>query len=40
MDPATVGGLAIGVALLAFDVFDNCVKCRIPLVYHLEDIGN
>lgn len=29
MDPATVGGLAIGVASLAFDVFDNCIKCRL-----------
>ena len=26
MDPATAGGLAIGVASLVFDVFDNCVK--------------
>jgi hypothetical protein len=28
MDPATAGGLAVGVASLLFDVFDNCVKCK------------
>ena len=28
MDPATVGGIAIGTVSLIFDVFDNSVKCK------------